>query len=158
MKNIVLTRIDDRLIHGQVCTNWLKLTNGNVVLIVDEKLPNDMLMTRVLLAAAPRGVECIVKNVSDSIEFLQGDAKPGENVVILVKYPEPLEGLIDAGIPIDTIILGGMGMRPGRSTFIRNVAATPDEVECFKRILNKGVEIFYQMLPRDPQIDVSKEV
>ena len=36
MKNIVLIRIDDRLIHGQVVTQWIKDTNGNRILIVDD--------------------------------------------------------------------------------------------------------------------------
>ena len=38
-------------------------------MVVDEKLPNDMLMTRVLLAAAPRGVECIIKNIADGADI-----------------------------------------------------------------------------------------
>ena len=43
MRTIVLTRIDERLIHGQIATQWLKIkSNPNYILIVDEKLPNDM--------------------------------------------------------------------------------------------------------------------
>ena len=47
MKNIVLIRIDDRLIHGQVVTQWIKDTNGNRILIVDDKLVNDRMMMRI---------------------------------------------------------------------------------------------------------------
>lgn len=57
MKNIVLIRIDDRLIHGQVVTQWIKDTNGNRILIVDDKLVNDRMMMRILKAAAPPGVK-----------------------------------------------------------------------------------------------------
>lgn len=35
MRNVVLTRVDERLIHGQVMTSWLKLCNANVILIID---------------------------------------------------------------------------------------------------------------------------
>ena len=85
MKNIVLIRIDDRLIHGQVVTQWIKDTNGNRILIVDDKLVNDRMMMRILKAAAPPGVKVEVMTVADAEKELKQDAVPGENIVILVK-------------------------------------------------------------------------
>ena len=38
MRNIVLTRIDDRLIHGQVVTAWIRRYPINRILIVDDEL------------------------------------------------------------------------------------------------------------------------
>lgn len=46
MKNLVLVRIDDRLIHGQICTQWLKEIHGNKVLIIDEKVPTNPMQIR----------------------------------------------------------------------------------------------------------------
>ena len=87
MKNIVLIRIDDRLIHGQVVTQWIKDTNGNRILIVDDKLVNDRMMMRILKAAEPPGVKVEVMTVADAETELKQDAVPGENIVILVKVP-----------------------------------------------------------------------
>ena len=36
MKHIVLCRIDDRLIQGQVVTAWVKQTEGTRIVIIDE--------------------------------------------------------------------------------------------------------------------------
>ena len=36
MVNIVLTRIDDRLIHGQVMTSWVKATKATKIIIPSE--------------------------------------------------------------------------------------------------------------------------
>lgn len=38
MKQIVFARIDDRLIHGQVMTAWLKQCDANEVVIIDNEL------------------------------------------------------------------------------------------------------------------------
>ena len=81
MKNIVLIRIDDRLIHGQVVTQWIKDTNGNRILIVDDKLVNDRMMMRILKAAAPPGVKVEVMTVADAETELKQDAVPGENKI-----------------------------------------------------------------------------
>ena len=56
MKNIVLTRIDDRLIHGQVVTAWIKQYPINKILIIDDELSQNRLMERIYKAAAPRCV------------------------------------------------------------------------------------------------------
>ena len=155
MKNIVLIRIDDRLIHGQVVTQWIKDTNGNRILIVDDKLVNDRMMMRILKAAAPP-VKVEVMTVADAETELKQDAVPGENIVILVKVPLVLEALIDAGIPMQKIVLGGMGLTPKRKKFNKNVAATDEEVECMKRIVAKGVPMEFQLVPAERAINVEK--
>lgn len=155
MKNLVLVRIDDRLIHGQVVTQWMKDTHANKVLIIDDKLPEDAFMKRVLKAAAPPGVKCIIKNVADSIPYIQGDPKTDdEAILVLVKYPSVIEALLDAGISIPKVILGGMGIRGDRKVFNRNVAANEEEVECMKRIVSKGSEMVYQLVPSEAPVDV----
>ena len=153
MKNIVLIRIDDRLIHGQVVTQWIKDTNGNRILIVDDKLVNDRMMMRILKAAAPPGVKVEVMTVADAEKELKQDAVPGENIV---KVPKVLEELIDAGIPMQKIVLGGMGLTPQRKKFNKNVAATEEEVECMKRIVAKGVPMEFQLVPAERAINVEK--
>ena len=49
MRNVVLTRIDERLIHGQMATSWLKIrSDPNYILIVDNMLGDDVLQKRLL--------------------------------------------------------------------------------------------------------------
>jgi len=149
MKNIVLTRIDDRLIHGQVVTAWIKQYPINKILIIDDELSQNRLMERIYKAAAPMGVEVLIQSVSEAREFLKG-----ENFLILVKVPEIIESLLKEGIEIEKVILGGMGAKNGRKTFNRNVSASGEEVECFKRIVEGGVEIFYQLVPNDKAVNI----
>ena len=55
MKNILVIRIDDRLIHGQVVTAWIKQYPINKILIIDDELSRNKLMERIYKAAAPVG-------------------------------------------------------------------------------------------------------
>ena len=156
MRNIVLARIDDRLIHGQVVTSWVKKTNANRIIIVDNPLTKDVFMQRLLKAAAPSGISVNILTTEDAVKFLKGDPAAGENVIILVKVPEAIEALIDGGVVLDKVILGGMGAKEGRSRFNKNVSASSKEVECIKRILEKGVSMYYQMVPNEKAVDVKK--
>ncbi len=155
MRNIVLARIDDRLIHGQVVTAWLKVTDGNYILIPDDKLPNDMLMKRVLAAAAPAGVTLKIMPIDEAAAFLKEDSPAGEKVVILGKYPVTFERLLQQGVEIKDLVLGGMVNNPQRKPFIKQCAATEEEKESMRRIINDhGVHMYFQLVPGQTVIEV----
>lgn len=156
MKHIVLARIDDRLIHGQIVTAWVKQTGCSRIVIVDDPLSKDTFMQRLLKAAAPPGISADVLATNDAINLLKEKPSEGENIIILTKVPEIMEALIDGGVALDKIILGGMGAKGGRKRFNKNVSASPEEVECIKRILKKGTDMYYQMVPGEKAQDVKK--
>lgn len=156
MRNIVLCRIDDRLIHGQVVTSWVKQTNANHIIIVDDALTKDTFMQKILKAAAPSNISVDVLTVEIGIQFLKEKSSDAEKILILVKVPEVLESLIDGGVELERIILGGMGSKAGRKKFNKNVSASPAEVETMKRIIQKGTSIYFQLVPTEKASDVQK--
>ena len=156
MKNILVTRIDDRLIHGQVVTAWIKQYPINKIVIIDDELSKNKLMERIYRAAAPVGVEVIIMNRADALAFLEDAPLPKEYVMILVKVPQILESLLVSGVELPKIILGGMGAKPGRRTFNKNVSANDEERSCFSRIIQRGTEIVYQLVPNDKEVNIRK--
>ena len=54
MKKIVLARIDERLIHGQVMTQWVRSRHFNTIEIVDDKTASDAFLKQVCLMAVPK--------------------------------------------------------------------------------------------------------
>lgn len=156
MKNIVLVRIDDRLIHGQVVTAWVKQCNATRIMIVDDPLTKDAFMTKILKAAAPPQMSVEVRTAAAAAELLQEEAQNGENILILVKTPQVLENLIQNGVEIKAIILGGMGAKAGRKKFTKNVSASEEEVASMKRMMERGVAIQYQLVPDERPVNVSK--
>ena len=156
MRNILVTRIDDRLIHGQVVTAWIKQYPINRILIIDDELSKNKLMGRIYKAAAPVGIEVVIMNQDMAEGFIKETLVPKENLMILVKVPQVLEGLISKGIAINKVILGGMGAKPGRKTFNKNVSANEEETGCYKRMIEGGVEIYYQLVPNDKEVNIRK--
>ena len=156
MKNIVLTRIDDRLIHGQVVTAWVKHVKGNRIIIVDDALVKDLFIQQVLRMAAPSGIKVDILNCEAAAEELKKDPENDERIIILVKVPQSIEYLIDNGVDIKTIILGGMGSRAGRQRFHKNISIGNDELECFRRLTDKGVQVLIQIVPDERAVDINK--
>ena len=72
MKNIVLARVDDRLIHGEVVSVWTPSLNVNRIIIVDDEVSNDSFNKRVIKALAPNGVKCNVYSVEKGADITLG--------------------------------------------------------------------------------------
>lgn len=156
MRNIAVTRIDDRLIHGQVVTAWVKQTDANLIVIVDDPLMKDAFMQKILRSAAPAGIEVSVMGTDGAAAFLKEEGDANEKIIVLVKGPNALESLVDAGVELPVVVLGGMGSRAGRKKFNRNVSASAEEVECMKRLEQKGSTVQFQLVPDDKPVPLSK--
>ncbi|MDI9519461.1 MAG: PTS sugar transporter subunit IIB [Erysipelotrichaceae bacterium] len=155
MKNISLVRIDDRLIHGQVITAWVKVFPVTKILIIDNELAGNRLMSRIYRAAAPIGIEVLIKNEEDSINFIKEPPLKNEEIMILVKTPQVIERLTQNEIPISKIVLGGMGARDDRKRFNRNISVNQEEEDCLKRMLNNNISIVYQLVPLETPMDLN---
>lgn len=152
MANINWTRIDERMIHGQVVTQWIRYIHFDAILLVDDGVAADEFMKEVVCMAAPSDVKVHVLSVDDAVEYLAGDSQ--EDVMILVRTPKTVERLVDKGVKIEKLNLGGMGVKPGRKKLLRNIAVSAEEAECFKSLAAKGVVTTYQMVPTDKPVEI----
>lgn len=155
MLNIVLMRIDDRLIHGQVVTAWAKVTKGNRIIVVDDGVANDEFMAKIIKMAAPATFKIGIHTIDQAAEILKGD-DTGERVIVLAKTPMTVKALIEKGVAIKDLDLGGMGATKGRKQLYRNISISEDEKECFKELISKGVNVFVQIVPDDSPKDIQK--
>lgn len=155
MKNIVLARIDDRLLHGQVIVTWLSQTKANKILIADDEVANDEINKRILKATCPEGVKIAFYDVAKSEEYLKGENRPGDRLIVLSKTPFAFEKLIENGVGIEHVILGGMGAKKGREGFIRNCSASQEEKDSMKHIIDMGVPVTFQLVPTEKSIEVA---
>lgn len=156
MLNVVLTRIDDRLIHGQVMTAWVKFTGGNRIIIVDDLVAKDDFMKSVLKMSIPPGLKLNTYTVEDAVNVLKGDKKSNEKVIILVKRPDIIYELFKRGVEFKEINVGGMGANPGRKKLYKNISASEDEKEIFRKIISEDVKVSIRIIPDEKEVLLNK--
>ena len=162
MKNIVLVRIDDRLIHGQIMTQWSRLYSPTEIMVGDDETCRDSFMTEVLLLERPRVALLNIGAEESKGMALQKEAyallqEAGEErILMLVKVPETVEALVDRGVEIRALNVGGMCKRAGRSTLYRNISSSPAENETLLRLQKRGVRVYVQVVPEDKEMEIDK--
>nr|WP_312575907.1 PTS sugar transporter subunit IIB [Sedimentibacter sp.] len=151
MKKIVLTRIDDRLLHGQVIVSWIPFLNIDEIVIIDDEYAGDDFMSSLIKEASPEHLKVDVLTVEESKEYLESD-DDGNRILILSRFVENIERLITSGIKIDKVNIGGLGFCKGRKKFVNAIHLSDSELELLKDISSGGTEVEVQMLPKDKAI------
>lgn len=156
MGNIVLTRIDDRLIHGQVMTSWLNYTSATKIMVVDDQTAADPFIKTVLKNAIPANVGLGVFTAEKAVTRLVKGFKPDDRVIILVKYPKTVLDMMEKGAKFEKLNIGGMGASKEREKFYKNISMSGEEREIIKKIIAAGCKVEIQIIAEDTPVDVAK--
>ena len=157
MKNIVWTRIDDRLVHGQVMTLWVQQTSATEVVIVDDAVAKDAFIQMIMKSSMPARINLKVFGLADAVDYLNGE-DDGKRLLILVKTPGTLVSLTDAGIPLESVNVGGIGAKAGRKTLYKNISTSEAENQDLRNLVDKGIKVFFQVVVSDAEEPVGKYV
>lgn len=155
MANILLTRIDNRLIHGQVATQWTGSIGANLILVANDKVAGDKVRQGLMDMAAPNGVATRYFTLQKTIEIIH-KAADRQKIFIVVETPEDVLALVEGGVDIKKVNIGNMHMSEGKRQVATSVAVDDKDVSAFKKLEEKGVKLEIQRVPSTAVEDISK--
>ncbi|KYC73246.1 PTS transporter subunit IIB [Bacillus coagulans] len=153
---IVEVRIDDRLIHGQVCGYWIPHFNVDKIVIADDKICNDELRKTALKFGCPSKVKLSILSAATAADKLKRNLDKGSRVMILCEGPAPLRKMVELGYPISKITVGNMANKPGTGHVKGTVYVSEQDKEDFKYLSGQGVQLVSQMVPNEPPVDLNQ--
>lgn len=135
--NILLTRIDNRLIHGQVATQWNGTLGANLILVANDKVAKDKVRQGLMDMAAPAGVQTRYFSLQKTIEIIH-KASPKQKIFMVVENPQDALKLAEGGVPIKKLNIGNMHMSEGKRQVATTVAVDEADVDAFKKLKEMG--------------------
>lgn len=153
--NILLTRIDNRLIHGQVATQWNSTIGANLILVANDEVSTNTMRQNLMKMAAPTGVATRFFSIQHTIEII-GKASPKQKIFIICENPEDVLALVKGGVPIKKVNIGNMHMAEGKRQVATSVAVSDEDVAAFRELQERGVELEIRRVPSTPVEDVNK--
>lgn len=155
--NITLLRIDDRLIHGQVATSWAKAVKCEAIFAINDDVAKDDLRRELLLQIVPPGLKGYVIPVEKAIKVYHNPQYAGKNILWLVTKPADVLRLIEGGVKIDKVNVGGMTYKDGNKMLSDAVTVGKGDVEAFKKLLDLGVDLTMQKVATNPKVEITKQ-
>lgn len=155
MPNILLCRIDNRLIHGQVATQWISSLGCNVVVVANDKTASDELAQGLMQMACPASCSPRFWTVQKTIETIH-KASDSQKIFIVCENPSDVLKLVEGGVPIKKVNVGNMHMSDGKRQVAKVVAVDDTDVAAFKKLHDLGVELEIRVIPTQDTEDYTK--
>ncbi|MCW1876536.1 PTS mannose transporter subunit IIAB [Erwinia sp. INIA-01] len=149
---IGLARIDDRLIHGQVATRWTKETNVTRIIVVSDEVAADNVRKTLLTQVAPPGVTAHVVDVAKMVRVWNNPKYAGEKVMLLFTNPTDVERLVEDGVGITSVNIGGMAFRQGKTQVNNAVSVDAKDIEAFNKLNARGIELEVRKVSSDQKL------
>ena len=143
---LVLNRIDDRLIHGQVVVGWGQPLDVRFILLVDDSVAASEWEQELYRMGAPPEMDVYFLNVSAAIDELPRYRADSRHGILLTGDIDTMRRLVEAG-GISAINLGGIHHRTGRTQRLRYVFLNEDEEIALRDLAARGVAVTAQDVP-----------
>lgn len=149
--NIVMLRIDNRLVHGQVGVTWTTSLQANLLVVVDDEAASSPIQQQLMsMTAENAGVGIRFFSLEKTIEVIH-KASPQQRIFMVCKTPQIVRQLLDGGVPIKQVNVGNMHFSDGKTALTNKVYVDQKDLEDLKYIQEKGTTVFVQDTPGDPK-------
>jgi PTS system mannose-specific IIB component len=151
---IVLVRIDDRLVHGQIVQGWLKILDVNIILVVSDTVTLGVMQQTLMAMAVPGNINLNIKNPKDATKAIISGQYDKERVMILAVSPSDVLYMIENGADFKSVNVGGMHFIDGKRQILHNLCVNDNDVESLYKIHVKSIEIEGRILPEDDKKNI----
>lgn len=144
---LLLYRVDDRLIHGQVVVGWGRPLGVEFIVLVDDSVRASDWEQDLYRMGVPPTIEVIFASLEEGVRDLprwQSDPRPG---LLLTADLPTMAGLRRANTAMQRINLGGIHHQPGRTERLPYLYLTDDELSLARDLAQTGAVVEAQDVP-----------
>ncbi|MBM7708433.1 PTS system mannose/fructose/N-acetylgalactosamine-transporter subunit IIB [Enterococcus lemanii] len=149
--SLVLARIDQRLIHGIVVTQWAGATKAKRLMVVDDEISKDETQKAAMRMSKPAGTGMSIIDTQTAIDNFNAGKYDSHNVFLVVREPETLLQLAKGGVNIPKVNIGIMFDGDGKKTVKKMVAVNEKEIDDLKALQSLGIPVTFHFVPNDPE-------
>ena len=152
--SVLLARVDDRLIHGQVVVGWARSLDADCLVVANDAVAADPMQRTLLPMAVPPQMKVAILRVKEAAEAVAADRLPGARAILLFSSLGDALLFKRAGGPLPDLNLGGVRLAPGRQPLRTAVALGPEDVAAARSLGADGTAIEVRMVPGEAPEDL----
>lgn len=130
--NIVATRIDQRLLHGQA-TMFVKKLNTNTVVVCNDEASKDKMQQSLMKVCLSNDIALRFFSTQHTIEVI-GKASPQQKIILIIGNVVDAYKLVKGGVPIKEVNIGNIHATADRKKYNRFINLNEDELKMLKEL------------------------
>ena len=151
--SIISLRIDNRLLHGIVASQWTPHFGPQRVMVINDHIANDPVLKSGAQMSKPAGTALSIINEETAYENFKNHKYEGQKVFVIVSDPCIAWKLIEMGERIPHLVVGGT-ITPEEAGAIKvsnRAYVRKEEIDIYQKIKDSGTRIVVQYVPRDKE-------
>jgi len=146
---IKLTRIDDRLVHGQVAFTWVPALGVNCLIVANDKVAKDEFLKMTLSLAKPAGTKLLIKSLKEAAEFLNDQKNDSLKILLIINSIKDAADMAAEVPGIKSVNIGGLRLKDGAKLISKAVGVNEEDITVLRDMLSKGMELEIRQVPTD---------
>lgn len=149
MSNIKMTRVDARLVHGQVAARWSKFHHIKKIVLVDDKTAKDKFLLELYSIASPPGIKVLAYSEEQAVaEWGKNEFGSGP-ILLLFQNIGAAKRAHDAGIKFPSLNIGQATSGPDKKNVYHSVHISKAELDELISMEKNGVTVYFQTAPEE---------
>ncbi len=150
-----LYRVDDRLIHGQIIAAWVPHIRATRIIVADDQLPQNIMLSKILRLAAPANLRVEILPVRQAVALVeQQRSGPGLLTIMLFAGLDAVVQALADGLNLVELNIGNIRNAPGKLQVAESISLDRDEIEDLRKLQEQDVKITIQPVPTAPAVDL----
>ena len=143
---LLLYRIDDRLIHGQVVVGWGQPLDVRFIVLVDDSVATSAWEQDLYRMGVPPEMDLYFHTAEEAIPVIPRYRTDPRAGILLTGDIATMRRLV-TGAGVDAVNVGGIHSRTGRIQRMRYVFLTPEEERQLRDLASLGATVTAQDVP-----------
>jgi len=155
--NIVLVRVDSRLVHGQILEAWVPHVKAKCIIVVDDKVAADSFLETVIKMAVPSEMEVIISSVEDFVQSYKYTHGSGKKTIVLFSSIADACTAFRGGFRFDRLNIGNVYNNEYKVCCASSVFLCDEEIKYLEDLLKEtGVFVELQRIPKGRAINIKE--
>lgn len=153
---VVLYRVDDRLVHGQVVIGWGRPSNIGFIALIDDAVAASDWERELYRMGVPPEIELCFASVADAGRQMAAWRADARNGIVLTADIPTMVAVCEAAPPVGQVNLGGIHHKPGRTQRLPYIYLTEEEHRVLESLASRGTAVTAQDLPTTPPVPLER--
>jgi len=150
-----LYRVDDRLIHGQIIAAWVPHIRATRIIVADDQLPQNMMLSKILRLAAPANLRVEILPVRQAVALVeQQRSGPGLLTIMLFAGLDAVVQALADGLNLVELNIGNIRNAAGKLQIAESISLDRKEIEDLRELQKQDVKVTIQPVPTAPAVDL----
>lgn len=144
---LCLVRIDDRLIHGQVVLGWARALKPDRIVVANDRIAANSWERKFYTSSVPPNIRVSFLGLEETARQLLNNLFRNESVMILVESVQDVHTVVELGVTLEEVNVGGLHYREGAHEILPYVFLTDEDKVYLRELVKRGVRLTAQDIP-----------